>query len=158
MVFRPGQVICYRADYRSRASILISLLARSPWTHTSLVVRGGSEADAVLLNTYPATDAVMIPADRLLEHREYVVLDLPDEDESWRGRVERAAYGLLGREYWLSPCSRVVALAFMKAGVDFLVGGPRSFRERIGALWPHEYLTRTRLRTVHESFNLELRS
>lgn len=150
MEFKTGQVILYRADYRSRLSIAVSLLAKSPWTHTSLVVEGGDINTAWALNTYPATDSVLLPVKKLVEGREYVVLDLTGPD-GWRERVRKAAYALIGSEYWFSPCSRVVARAFINAGVPFFKAAIPSLRERLAVIFPHEYLTRTRMAVVAKS-------
>lgn len=142
---KPGQVIVYRTDYTARDSIAVALLLKTPWTHMSLVVEGGPEP--LLLNTYPATDASLVSARGMLAGRQYTVLDLPDADEGWRERVARQARALVGREYWLSPCSRLTALAFLRAGVA-LFTGRLGRRHHAGWFLPHEFFSKTRLRPV----------
>jgi hypothetical protein len=141
---RPGQVILYRVDVTDRSSLAVAFALGNPFTHVSLVVEAG--ADPLLLNTYPGTDAVLIPASEMLPTREYMVLDHPDTEPSWRDRVASEGRKLVGSEYVLSPCSRLTALAFLKAGIDlWKPTTPVSWRERTGWVLPHELLTRTAL-------------
>lgn len=147
---KPGQVVLLKTDFRARDSIAVAFLLRSPWTHVAIAV-----GDGKVLNTYPGTDAVILPAETLLEGREYVVLDLPETEEPnemWRLEVARQAWSLVGFRYWMSPCSRLTALAFLRAGVPFFRGKPSGV-ENVGWISPEDFLTKTRLRPVFQSFN-----
>lgn len=150
-MFKTGQIILLRACFRSVSSVALGLVCRSPWTHVNFVVEGSeSPSETILLNTYPATNATLVTAAEQLKDREFLVLDLPDKDESWREEVSKIAHHFLGFRYWLSPCSRLSALAVMKAGIHLYDGARPSWRLNAGLLLPGEFLTRTRFKPVRD--------
>lgn len=151
MKLRTGQVLLFEVDKRSLESRLTQLvLLGNRFTHCALVVEDGDLQTSRILNTYPASDAVILPTHEVAEGRDFYVLDLRVADvygTPWREAVAKAAHGLVGSEYWCSPCSRVTAQAFLNADVPLYMR-EMSLRERHGAILPHELATKTALTVV----------
>lgn len=145
-MLKAGQVAVILTDW-TRSSLAVALAFHTPWTHCCLGL-----GDGTVLNTYPGTNAVIIPEGDVLNGRTYHVLDLNAQDMSddadWRRRVVTAARALVGSRYWLWPCSRVTAEAFIKADVPVFRDGEPTFRSQLGLILPSDFLTHTRLTRV----------
>jgi hypothetical protein len=138
-MLKPGQVAVVLTDW-TRSSLVVALTFHTPWTHCCVGL-----GDGTVLNTYPGTNAEIVAESAILSGRTYHVLDLPDADESWRMRVVETARALVGRRYWVWPCSRISAEAFIAAGVDIFRDHEPPFRTKLGMLLPSDFLSHTRM-------------
>lgn len=141
-MLKAGQIAVILTDW-TRSSLAVALLFHTPWTHVCIGL-----GDGTVLNTYPGTNAEIIPEDAVLAGRTYHVLDLPAGDDAWRTKVVAAARGLVGLRYWFWPCSRVTAEAFIAAGIDIFKPAEPLTRTKLGLILPSDFLTHTRLVTV----------